>query len=187
MGLLSIMTSPAVKAAKKTVKKKLSSRPQKGGSAATIAQLEFPIPGYQFAVMMKDEKAIAFFQNVTGLSVKRKVEPVIEGGENSFTREFPGPLTYGHVTLEVGLTSSKMFLDWMMQGKYTAAVEKRGFFLVQFQPKEGGTPTYEEVKRWSFENAYPVSWKLSNLSADSTQKIAIESLELTFDFFELQD
>jgi len=172
-----------VKAAKKPAKK--SPAPSPKPSQSGYSQAEFPVPGYQFSVQIGTE-TVAFFQTVSGLSVHRKVEPNQEGGQNDFTQEFPGPLSYGHVTLEVGLTSSTMFWEWMMQGKSDGVVSKKDFFLVQSQPNpKGGTPTYSKVKSWNFHQAYPVSWKLSNLSADTTQKIAIESLELTFQYFEL--
>lgn len=173
----------------KRAAKKSSPQAKKGNKAppeAVSSQTEFPVPAYQFAIEIGGE-TIAFFQSVSGLSIQRKVDPMPEGGQNAFTQEFPGRLNYGHVTLEVGLTSSTMFWKWMMQGQSDGMVSKKDFFLIQNQPNpKAGTPTFVEAKRWSFYQAFPVSWKLSNLSVDSTQKIAIETLELSFQSFELQ-
>ena len=147
---------------------------------------EFPIPGYQFSVEM-DGSVLAHFQSISDLTVKRNVETVVEGGQNQFIAEFAGPMSYGHITLGGGLTSSDMFFQWMMQGKYTNMVTKKDFFVIQRQPNpDGGTPVFIDAKRWSFHQAFPVSWKLSSLSVDTTTKIAIESLELSFQYFELQ-
>ena len=74
-----------------------------------------------------------------------------------------------------------------MQGQSDGMVAKKDFFLVQRQPNpKGGTPIFSQAKRWSFHQAFPVSWKLSSLSVDTTQKIVIETLELSFQYFELQ-
>jgi phage tail-like protein len=43
---------------------------------------------------------------------------------------------------------------------------------------------YKIVRKWNFYNAYPVKWKIADLTVES-QKIAIEKLELTFDYFEM--
>lgn len=183
MPLLSIVNLAKKSAKRGTPKSKKSNTTSK---KSTTSQAEFPVPAYQFSVEMGDE-TIAFFQSVSGLSVQRKVDPIPEGGRNDFTQEFPGRINYGHVTLEVGLTSSKMFWEWMMQGQSDGMVSKKDFFLVQRQPNpKSGTPSFTEAKRWSFHQAFPVSWKLSSLSADTTQKIAIETLELSFQYFELQ-
>ena len=147
---------------------------------------EFPAPAYQFSIEIEDDHPVAFFQTVSGLSVQRKVDPIPEGGQNEYVQELPGPLTYGHLTLEVGLTSSTMFWNWMMQGQSDGMVDKKDFFLIQRHPNPEKIPVFSQVKRWSFHQAFPVSWKLSSLSADSTQKIAIETLELSFLYFELQ-
>src|ERR1041385_8761388 len=87
---------------------------------------EFPIPGYQFSMEFGTE-IVALFQSVRGISVSRKVEPVEIGGENGLTREFPGRVSYGHITLEVGLTSSDFFWEWMMDGHLDGFSSKRDF------------------------------------------------------------
>lgn len=145
---------------------------------------EYPVPTYQFAVKFGSD-IVALFQSVRGISVTREVEPLKVGGENNFGREFPGHVSYGHVTFEVGLTSSKYFWDWMMAGQFDGYASARAFTLIQRRPNPaGGSPIFEEIYKWNFENAFPVSWKLSDLVLDDSQKIVIESLELSFDYFE---
>ena len=145
---------------------------------------EFPIPGYQFSIEF-GTVIVALFQSVRGLSVSREVEPLKVGGENNFGREFPGHISYGHATFEVGLTSSLFFYDWMMAGQLDGYAAARDFTLIQRRPNpDGGSPIFKDVHRWNFKNAFPVSWKISDLSIDDSQKIVIESLELSFDYFE---
>lgn len=176
---------------------------------------EIPLPQYQFAIEIDtpdgETKTVALFQSVSGISVTREVVPLKVGGENDFGREFPGPVSFGHVTLGTGLTSSSFFWDWMMAGAVAGRAQSINFTLIQRRPNpdleqkgleyyqadpEGGvdklkaireeiTDIFIVVKQWNFINAFPVSWKLGDLSLDNSEAIALESLELSFDFFEL--
>jgi phage tail-like protein len=144
---------------------------------------EFPVPGYQFSIEF-DSATVALFQSIRGISVSRKIETLEVGGENNFIREFPGRLSYGHITLETGLTSSSFFWEWMMDGQMDGYASRRDFTLVQRRPNPGGgTPIFSEVHRWNFSKAFPISWKISDLNIDDSQKIVIESLELSFHSF----
>jgi phage tail-like protein len=145
---------------------------------------EYPVPGYQFSIEFRSA-TVALFQSIRGISVSRKIETLEVGGENNFIREFPGRISYGHITLETGLTSSSFFWDWMMDGQLDGYALRRDFTLVQRRPNPGGgTPIFAEVHRWNFRGAFPVSWKISDLNIDDSQKIVIESLELSFHYFE---
>ena len=161
-------------------------------AALTVAPLadlnEYPIPVYQFSILFDDpEKPVALFQTISELSVTRAIEPLTEGGLNDFGREFPGQISYGHITFGVGLSSSDFFYKWMMDGRYAGRAAGKNFTLIQRRPNpDGDTPIFVEVKRWSFENAFPVSWKLPELSLKDSDNIVIESLELSFDFFDLE-
>jgi phage tail-like protein len=179
MGLLQNTAKP-----KKTADKKL--QPLKDIE-------EYPIPVYQFAIEIKGSGdtavIVALFQGVTGISVKREAIGLTEGGLNNYTYEFPGHVSYEHITFDAGLTSSSFFWDWMMEGQFDGRARAMDFTLVQRRPNPdysgaAGEPIFKEIKRWDFTNAYPVNWKLSDLSLDDSEKIVIESLELSFDYFE---
>jgi len=166
---------------------------------------EYPIPVYQFALEIRAEEAlkpedntpdtvVALFQSISGMSIKRDVEPLTEGGLNAYTYEFPGHVSYEHITFEGGLTSSSFFWDWMVEGQLDGRAEAKNFTLVQRRPNPDYDPNgsdeqkkiFVEIKLWNFSGAYPVSWKISDLDLDNSEKIVIESLELSFDYFELQ-
>jgi phage tail-like protein len=146
---------------------------------------EIPIPIYQFSIEIGDA-VVALFQSLNGMSVSREVEPLNEGGVNHYGYEFPAQVSYSHVTFETGLSSSDFFWKWMMAGQYDGRAQALDFFLVQRRSAPTGTsPIFEEVHRWNFHNAFPVSWSISDLNVDETDHIAIETLELSFDYFEL--
>jgi phage tail-like protein len=146
---------------------------------------EIPIPIYQFSIEIGDA-VVALFQSLNGMSVSREVEPLNEGGVNHYGYEFPAQVSYAHVTFETGLSSSDFFWKWMMAGQYDGRAQVFDFFLVQRRSAPDGTsPIYEEVRRWNFHNAFPVSWSISDLNVDESENIVIETLELSFDYFEL--
>jgi len=151
---------------------------------------EIPIPIYQFVVEI-DDVTVALFQNVSGMSFSREVEPLTVGGENDFGREFPGHVSYGHITFEVGLSSSDFFWKWMKAGDLGGYAVAKNFTLVQRRPNPDGASAPEDIfqviKSWDFYNAFPVSWKISNLGIDNSQNIVIETLELSFDYFNMYD
>jgi phage tail-like protein len=188
--------SAAVKAAQdaiaaaKAVKNARASTPLAVGEPLSNLD-EYPVAVYQFAVELSKSPGVyvALFQSVSGIEVSREVEGLTEGGKNEATHEFPGHISYGHITLETGLTSSSFFYDWMMAGQYHGIVRKFTFDLIQRRHNpayaSSSDPLFSEVKRWTFHNAFPVKWKISDLSIDDSERIVIESLELSFDFFEL--
>jgi phage tail-like protein len=147
---------------------------------------ELPIPIYQFSVLM-DDVTVALFQNVKGMSVNRSVDPLTVGGENNFGREFPGHVSFGHITFEVGLSSSDFFWKWMSAGDLDGYALAREFSLVQVRPNPDaeGSDIFQVVKTWDFFGAFPVSWKISDLAISNSTNIVIETLELSFDYFTL--
>jgi phage tail-like protein len=159
-------------------------KPGKPKYDAKIAPLsdyeEVPIPTYQFTIEVADV-TVALFQSCTGIEVKRETQAVVEGGLNAYSYELPGQVSFGHVTFETGMSSSDFFWKWMMDGQLDGWIQPKDFSLVQRRPAPN---SYKIVRKWDFFNAYPVKWKISDLSVTNSDKIAIESLEISFDYFE---
>lgn len=160
---------------------------------------DYPIPNYQFKVLMIPDRdaasptstEVALFQKVSGMTVSRETDSLSEGGHNEFSFEFPGQISYGHITFEAGLTSNRFFYNWMMAGLYKGTAHNIDFDLVQRRPNpnydssDPSSEIFEEIKIWQFNDAFPVKWKISNLSMGNSKSIVIESLELSFNWFEL--
>ncbi|HET6253610.1 MAG TPA: phage tail protein [Puia sp.] len=117
------------------------------------------------------------FQEVTGLSVKLDVEEVKEGGENRFAHRFPSRPKYENLVLRRGMVTSSSLINWARQ-----AVEQFQFttrtVVVSLLDEEG-----KNLASWNFVNAWPVSLKVSDLKAQENA-IAVETLELSFDYFQ---
>jgi len=100
---------------------------------------------------------------------------------NAYTYELPGQISYGHIKFETGMSSSDFFYKWMMDGQLDGWIQTKNFSLIQRRPAPNA---YTIVRKWDFFDAYPVKWKISDLSVSDSEKIVIESLELTFGYFE---
>jgi phage tail-like protein len=139
----------------------------------------FPMANYQFTIEIQGS-IVALFQKISGITVSRNIDALTEGGFNEYTYEFPGNFSYNHITFEVGLTANDFFYRWMMVGKHFGGFALgMDFTLIQNFPD----PTVDPLK-WIFDGAFPVKWKISDLSIDNSKAIVLEKLELSFNYFE---
>ncbi len=93
-----------------------------------------------------------------------------EGGRNDFVHKFLSTTKYPNIVLKKGITNSDTLYMWyrdVMRGIVT--LKQISVVLLDSQKNE--------VKRWSFQNAYPVKWSASNLNSTSNS-VMIETLEL---------
>jgi len=141
---------------------------------------QYPLTNYRFSVEI-DGVIVALFQKISGITVSRGIQALTQGGFNEYTYEFPSNFSYDHITLQAGLSSSDFFYQWMMAGKESGGyAESKDVTLEQRFLDPAVDPL-----RWTFDGAFPTKWKISNLSVDDSKSIVIESLELSFNFFEL--
>jgi phage tail-like protein len=144
---------------------------------------EFPIVTYQFAIKIDGgSDPVALFQKISGMTVTRGIDELTEGGFNEYTMEFPREFGYNHIIFESGLSSSDFFYKWMMYGKEQGFALGKNFVLEQ---RFANKPS-SEVKSWAFDGAFPVRWSISDLDVTNSNSIVIETLELSFNTFELE-
>jgi phage tail-like protein len=173
-----------------------------GAMAAGMRSLEAasgmrfdPIPAYLFFVELSGV-FVALFTECSGLGIEREVKEIKEGGVNNYTHKLPGRVKFGNITLKRGISLSRALWDWMAQGRHNFKVRRLNFSIVQGAPGHnlttaiagavGGAPDalmslagqgFGKVKHWDIEDAYPVSWELSDLSTSSGET-AIETIEI---------
>lgn len=144
---------------------------------------EFPIVNYQFAIKIDgSDDPVALFQKISGMTVTRAIDELTEGGFNEYTMEFPREFGYNHIIFESGLSSSDFFYKWMMYGKEQGFALGKNFVLEQ----RFANKPIEEPKSWAFDGAFPVRWSISDLDVTNSNSIVIETLELSFNTFELE-
>lgn len=131
-----------------------------------------------------DGFASAGFQKCSELSVEAANVQYFEGG-SLIPNKSPGRLTFSDVTLERGATSDADMFNWFSDVVNTAsglgAVEpefKRNLDIVQ-QDRDGS-----ELRRWSLNNAWPTKFVAGDWDNEADENV-IESVTLTFDFFDL--
>ena len=126
----------------------------------------------------------AGFQKCSELSVEVANVQYYEGG-SLIPNKSPGRLTFADVTLERGATQDRDLFDWFQDVAITSSglgltdvTYKRNLDIVQ-QDRDGTT-----LRRWSLSRAWPVKFVAGDWDNDADENV-IESVTLTYDFFEL--
>lgn len=122
----------------------------------------------------------AKFQSVSGLEVQLDTETVKEGGENRFEHTIPMRRKYSNLILKrgvLGQSDGSLLNDWC----------KRTFEMEQIRTVNLDVILLNEqhhpLMKWKVLNAWPKSWKMSELNAEKGE-ILIETLELVYNRFE---
>ncbi len=126
----------------------------------------------------------AGFQKCSELSVEVANVQYFEGG-SLIPNKSPGRLTFADVTLERGATKDHDLFDWFQDVAITSSglglpdvAYKRNLDIVQ-QDRDGVT-----LRRWTLVRAWPVKFVAGEWDNESDENV-IESVTLTYDFFEL--
>lgn len=129
----------------------------------------------EFAGINKDEIA---FQSVAGLSVDVETEEISEGGENRFKHKVPVRTKYPNLVLKRGLLVNSDVMKWCKDAVENFKFKPTSLIVKLLNEK------HEPLLSWSFVNAYPVKWSVSDFNAEEN-KLVIETLELTYNYFKV--
>jgi phage tail-like protein len=138
----------------------------------------------RFKFLVKaDDLNHAGFQKCSELSAEVASVQYFEGG-SLIPNKSPGRLTFADVTLERGATKDRDLFDWFQDVAITSSglglsdpSYKRNLDIVQ-QDRDGTT-----LRRWSVSQAWPVF--VAGEWDNEADENVIESVTLTYDFFEL--
>lgn len=141
-----------------------------------------PAPSYLFFVEISG-LVVALFTEVSGIGAVRSVEKVSEGGLNDHVHVLPGKVEHQNITLKRGLSLSRELWNWFGTGLYDFKVKRLNITITQGAPGYNALSPLTDagwgvVKKWNIEKAFPVSWKLSDLSTDTQETVAIETVEI---------
>lgn len=145
-----------------------------------------PSPTYLFYVEISG-LIVALFTEVSGIGVTRKVDTVQEGGLNDVVHSLPGTVEYNRIILKRGMSVSRELWNWFHAGLYDFQVKRLNLSIIQGASGQSvmsvipGSGGYGVVKRWNVIKAYPVSWKLSDLSVNDINSVAVESIEIAYE------
>jgi phage tail-like protein len=153
----------------------------KSWNPPTLPSLTNDIPGFQVQFELTGvANSVATFKSFSGLTVSRAVDPLDVGGQNDYSLEFPGRVSYGHIILKSGISVSRYFWDWMVRGEFDGYALAHNFTLSQYDPTINNT-----IKTWNFINGYPVKYAIESIVKVDRSTNVIETLEISFDTFAL--
>jgi len=117
------------------------------------------------------------FQEVSGLNFKFGVKEMAEGGENRFIHKFPSPAKYENLVLKRGMLIGSPLITWAQTsiGQFTF---KPVTVVINLMDEKS-----QPIASWKLFNAYPVGLKISEFKGQENA-IVVESLELSFDYFD---
>lgn len=114
---------------------------------------------------------VAQFKECSGLKSTTEVFELVEGGQNHRVHKLPGQSRWDNIRLRYGTTKDLTLLAWRNEILQDQFANRRNGSVVM------KTLGMEEVRRFEFVQAWPVSWEGPAFVADSAE-LAIETLEL---------
>jgi len=114
---------------------------------------------------------VGYFMECSGLKTVTEPYELQEGGMNHRVHKLPGQSRWENIVLRYGVTADTTMLSWrneILQDRF--ALRRNGSVVLKTL---GG----EEIRRYNFVEAWPVSWEGPSF-ASSGSELAIESLEL---------
>lgn len=148
-----------------------------------------PAPSYLFFVELSGI-IVGYFTEFSGIEMTRDTEEVRQGGINTHVTYLPGPLTQSKLTLSRGMSVNRQLWDWFMNGQHDLHVKRINMSIVQAAPSHNLVAMtgladifpkgagYGKVRHWDVVDAYPVSYKISDLKTSDVESAVIETLEI---------
>ncbi len=142
---------------------------------------DYPLVNFHFRVTGGGGGIDMQFQSVSGLNTQLQTESWKEGGEHRFEHTIPVRVKYSDLVLKRGVvqSGSSELTKWF----------KNAFENFQFEPKELLVELLGEDHKplvyWKVVHALPKNWKLDDFNAESG-KILIETMELSYNYFEIK-
>ncbi len=145
----------------------------------------YPPVGFHFRVNIEgletdtNEKDIGF-QEVSGINASVGEYTFEEGGENRFIHRLPERISYENLILKRGVLHGSKLIEWFRNAVESYRFEPKGVLVTLLNNE------HEPVESWTFINAYPVKWSVSNFDAQSNE-LAVETIELAYQYFRRMD
>ncbi len=139
----------------------------------------YPPVGYHFRVEFNNIKGEFQFQSVSGLTIELETEQIAEGGENRFKHKLPVRTRFPNLVLKRGVLVNSELIKWCrdaLEGFDITPID----LTISLLNEE-----HEPLITWNVVHAWPVKWTVGDLNAEES-KIAIETIELVYNYFNIQ-
>jgi phage tail-like protein len=147
----------------------------------------YPPPGFRFTLSLVGLGTPLFlmtsidasFKEISGIEAKFDVEEVEEGGENRYIHRLPKGGRYPNLVLKRGYVTQASFLaEWVsltVGSTLTVPIIPQTLVVMLLDPD--AIP----LVAWTFTNAWPVRWAVSNLNSMESE-ILTETLEFSYSY-----
>jgi phage tail-like protein len=139
------------------------------------------ISNYYFRVLV-DGIDVGEFNEVSGLHITQQAIGY-QNSDDVLARKRPGTVTYGNITFKKDYTATSLFSDWIDEARLVSDDKKlKDITVVLVKVLEDDTIL--QVKHWSFDECFPISWKLSPLKNGVGRDVLTEEIVIAFNYFE---
>jgi len=139
----------------------------------------YPPLGFHFRVEFANIKGEFEFQSVSGLNVELETEQIAEGGENRFKHRLPVRTKFTNIILKRGLKVNSDLIKWCRDAVLDFNITPTDMTIILLNEE------HEPLQTWNVVHAWPVKWEVTDLNAEES-KITVESIELAYNFFNIQ-
>lgn len=123
-------------------------------------------------IVRVDDHDLGAFTACDGLGLEIQIEPLEEGGNNSYVHQLPGRIKYSNVTFTRPVNrDSEKVARWFAGMSTLGRVKRTNAEIIAMTA--GGA----HVAKWALTGVIPVKWKGPSLGVDSA-KVATETLEI---------
>jgi phage tail-like protein len=139
----------------------------------------YPPVGYHFRVEFNNIKGEFQFQSVAGLNIELETELIAEGGENRFKHKLPVRTKFPNLVLKRGVLVNSDLIKWCRDAVESFDITPTDLTISLLNEE------HEPLITWNVVHAWPVKWSVGDLNAEES-KIAIETIELVYNYFNIQ-
>jgi phage tail-like protein len=120
---------------------------------------------------------IGAFTECAGLSAEVEIEEIKEGGQNHFAHKLPGRMKWPNIVFKRGITDADNLFEWFQKASGEGFAGEGNMLArssgeIALVDSQGRT-----VRKWEFEEAFPVKWTGPSLSAAANAP-SVEELEI---------
>jgi phage tail-like protein len=144
----------------------------KSSSGENSPRVADPEGAFVFGLIINNTE-VAQFKECSGLKSSTAIVEIEEGGQNHRVHKMPGQSRWENISLKYGTTSDTSLLAWrneILNDEFSKEKRRNGAVVMY-------NLQMQEVRRFNFISAWPVSWEGPSLNADGAD-IAIETIVL---------
>jgi len=128
-----------------------------GVEPTTAARFVFEVDGVEIGV----------FREVRGLSVSVETVTIREGGENGFSHQVPGRMTWPNLVFRRGVVQSDALFEWLQRSSGEGFAANSNQLTRSSGAITAMSGTGERLRAWEFDGVFAVRWSGPEFDSDS--------------------